>query len=86
MKRYVVLLATVIALLVGTSGISTAAGNEHVSGKSPNTGETTQAPKAVIPESKFVFDPVVEGTEITHDFSIKNTGDGPLAITGVKTG
>lgn len=86
MKPYVVVLATVIALLAGMVGIAAAAGNEHIAVKSPATEEPTKAPKAIIPDPKFVFDPVVDGTQVSHDFSIKNTGDGPLAISRVKTG
>lgn len=85
MKRYVVVLAMAIALLGGTSGIA-ATKNEHVAGTSPATVEDTKAPRAEVSDPKFTFDPVMEGTEITHDFSVKNTGDGPLAITRVKTG
>jgi hypothetical protein len=46
----------------------------------------TATPGVVLPELKYEFDPVVDGTQVTHDFAIKNTGDGPLAITQVKTG
>ncbi len=41
---------------------------------------------AVIPEAHHTFEAVVDGTEVTHDFAIRNTGDGPLAIQQVKTG
>jgi hypothetical protein len=40
----------------------------------------------MLPELAFEFDPVVDGTQITHDFVIKNSGNGPLAIHRVKTG
>ena len=40
----------------------------------------------MLPEQKFEFDPVVDGTLISHDFMIKNTGKGALAIKQVKTG
>ncbi len=86
MRPYIVLIATVIALLGCTYGIIAAAENEHIAAKAPAIEEIAKAPKAIIPEPKFVFDPVVDGTQISHDFSIKNTGDGPLAITRVKTG
>ncbi|MBC2710195.1 MAG: DUF1573 domain-containing protein [Desulfosarcina sp.] len=46
----------------------------------------SEKPGAVLPELKYEFDPVVDGTQVIHDFTIKNTGNGPLAITKVKTG
>ncbi|SPD75311.1 conserved exported hypothetical protein [uncultured Desulfobacterium sp.] len=44
------------------------------------------APVAVAKISQFQFEPVVEGTVITHDFHIENTGNAPLKIERVKTG
>lgn len=37
-------------------------------------------PKGYLPESVFQFDPVVEGTVVTHDFFLYNQGDEPLRI------
>jgi len=48
--------------------------------------EAAGTPVAVVPEFKYAFKPVVDGSEITHDYRIKNTGDGPLAIERVRTG
>ena len=50
--------------------------------------ETTAAPvpKAVLPESIHVFEPVVEGTLVTHDFILQNRGDAPLIIESIKAG
>ncbi|MGB5157764.1 OS_HP2 family (seleno)protein [Desulfobacterium sp. N47] len=44
------------------------------------------APVAVLKKAGFQFDPVIEGTVITHEFIIKNTGNAPLSIEKVKTG
>jgi hypothetical protein len=52
----------------------------------PSAVAAAQKPSVVAPELKYQFNPVVDGTQVTHDFAIKNTGDGPLAITQVKTG
>ena len=46
----------------------------------------SEKPNVVLPQPNFEFDPVVDGTEVTHDFPIKNTGKGMLAIQRVKTG
>jgi len=44
------------------------------------------APEAVVPNSLFQFDPVVEGMMVTHDFIIQNKGQAELKITKVRTG
>jgi len=47
---------------------------------------STQGPKAYIAESVFEFNPVVEGTEIVHEFILKNRGDAPLEILKIESG
>jgi hypothetical protein len=49
-------------------------------------GAAVTSSAAVIPEAHHAFEPVVDGTQVTHDFAIRNTGDGPLVIQQVKTG
>ncbi len=39
-----------------------------------------------VPEAQYNFQPVVDGTEILHDFVIKNTGKDVLTIMNVRTG
>jgi len=39
-----------------------------------------------MPETQFTFQPVVEGTEIVHDFVILNKGTDVLSVLNVKTG
>lgn len=46
----------------------------------------TGAPVALLEERSFTFTPVPEGTEVVHDFTIKNKGSAPLQIEQVKTG
>lgn len=41
-------------------------------------------PIAVPVAPSFEFEPVLEGQHLTHDFIIKNQGDAPLNITGVR--
>lgn len=38
------------------------------------------------PEKNFVFDKVVDGTQVAHDFKVLNKGSAPLKIERVKTG
>jgi hypothetical protein len=39
-----------------------------------------------VPETQFTFQPVVEGTEVVHDFLILNKGADVLSVLNVKTG
>jgi hypothetical protein len=39
-----------------------------------------------VPESRFQFAPVLDGTEIKHDFIVQNHGTAPLMIKKVRTG
>jgi hypothetical protein len=48
--------------------------------------KTLNSPSAFVPESRYVFTPVLDGTEITHDFIIQNRGTAVLNIEKVKTG
>ncbi len=50
--------------------------------------ETTPAPapKAVLPERTYEFEPVVEGTLVSHRFILQNRGDATLVIEQIKTG
>jgi len=43
-------------------------------------------PEAFVPENRFNFAQVVDGTEVLHDFVIQNKGTGDLKITRVRTG
>lgn len=43
-------------------------------------------PIAVIPQSDYVFQPVVEGTPVFQDIDIRNTGEGALNIRKVGAG
>ena len=48
--------------------------------------QTPPSPSAVVPESRFAFAQVTDGTEITHGFVIQNKGTALLKIESVKTG
>jgi hypothetical protein len=47
---------------------------------------TLNVPPVFVPETRYKFDPVLEGTEITHDFIVQNKGTAPLKIEKVRTG
>lgn len=38
------------------------------------------APEAVMPERRFMFEPVLEGDPVIHEFPLTNKGDAPLEI------
>ncbi len=42
--------------------------------------------KAVISNNVFEFKPVLDGTEVIHDFIIQNTGTDTLEIEKIETG
>ncbi len=41
-------------------------------------------PVAVVENTVFVFDSVPEGVQVAHNFTIRNSGDTTLHITGVR--
>ena len=45
-----------------------------------------QGPKAVLTEGIHVFEPVVEGMLVSHNFILENKGNAPLIIESIKTG
>ena len=47
---------------------------------------TINMPPVFVPETRYEFGPVLEGTDITHDFILKNRGTTPLKIEKVRTG
>jgi hypothetical protein len=47
--------------------------------------EEKNRPEAYFPENTFIFDKILEGTDVTHDFVIKNKGNAPLTVEKVKS-
>lgn len=47
---------------------------------------TEGTPSAFIEAATYDFGTVLEGVDIIHDFTIKNTGDADLKIISVKSG
>ena len=83
--RMIAVTATLV-MLWGAAATAGASDGTASSAQSPSVVATAEKPVATMPELKYEFDPVVDGAQVTHDFPIKNTGSGPLAITNVKTG
>lgn len=48
--------------------------------------DTGAVPIASLPETTHVFEPVLEGTQVTHDFILHNKGSAPLEIGKIRTG
>ena len=84
MKFRVMALTTLLVMLwVAATAV---AASDEAAGKAATDEVAVETPVVVLPEMTYEFEPVVDGTEVTHDFAIKNTGNGPLAIERVKTG
>jgi hypothetical protein len=47
---------------------------------------TMQGPVALLPEDVFEFQPVLEGSEVVHEFVIRNMGDTLLEILKIESG
>jgi len=47
--------------------------------------ETSVSPSALIVQHIYEFAPVVDGTEVVHDYVIQNKGSATLEIQKVKT-
>jgi len=47
--------------------------------------QTPESPSAFILGSRYTFNPVLEGTEILHDFVVQNKGSAELKIEQVRT-
>lgn len=47
--------------------------------------KTPKSPNAFFPQKNYVFDPVVDGNQITHDFVLQNKGGETLLIKKVST-
>jgi hypothetical protein len=45
-----------------------------------------KSPIAFFPETIYKFAPVIDGTNVIHDFVIQNKGNAPLDISSVRTG
>lgn len=58
------------------------AGMARAEGEAPV--EKTGTPKAHWPQKTFEFAPIMEGSEITHDFVVENKGNAPLDIHKVQ--
>jgi hypothetical protein len=44
------------------------------------------SPSAFLPEPIHTFKPVIEGTEVVHDFTLRNAGNETLYIENLKSG
>lgn len=86
MKFRILAFTATLVMLGGIAATIGASDGKDSTSPAPTTVTAAEKPGAVLPELKYEFNPVVDGTQITHDFVIKNTGNGPLAVNRVKTG
>ena len=50
------------------------------------SAQGNSGPSAFFPQTHHEFSPVLEGTEVVHDFVIQNKGTATLNVERVKTG
>ena len=79
------------AALVRSDGPLVLAGTTPGTSVSSESAGAKTAPKdapanIMIPDPQFTFDPVVDGSEVVHDFRVYNRGKGDLVIEKVQTG
>ncbi len=48
--------------------------------------KTPETPSVYFPEKRYIFSPVLDGTDVIHDYILYNKGTDPLQIEKVKTG
>jgi hypothetical protein len=86
MKLRIVIPMVMLALLWGATAVFGASNLAAEKASSDASATTQKVPVAVMPELKYEFAPVVDGAEVVHDFTVKNSGEAVLAIHQVKTG
>jgi len=76
-----------LALIIGVIASVPAAAQEGMNPLIPggNSAPPGRAPKAVVANPLYDFGAALEGTMVSHTFTIKNNGQGYLDIRGVKT-
>lgn len=86
MKVRLFALTATLVMMWSATATTVASDETDAAGQAQSAIATAEKPGATLSELEYKFEPVVDGSQITHDFPIKNTGSGPLAITKVKTG
>ena len=86
MRFHIVAFTAIIVMLLAAATFTCASEDKASTDQASSAVAAIEKPGVMLPELKYEFDPVVDGTQVTHDFVINNTGDGMLAIAQVKTG
>jgi hypothetical protein len=76
-RLFLLLLAATCILSIGMAYASETPGSKS---------GAEDVPVAFLPERSYSFQPVPEGTQITHGFTLQNKGTAPLLILDVRTG
>jgi hypothetical protein len=77
----------VLCLWLGCAHAADPSGNvsQQALSPSPSSGEAA-APAIHIPDATFDFGEVAEGSQVSHDFTVRNTGKETLQINQVSPG
>jgi hypothetical protein len=78
----------ILVLCLWASGVHAAepAAKNPQAQSSQTAQQLQEAPSIQIPETVFNFGEVMEGSEVIHEFTVKNTGKGDLQINQVRPG
>jgi hypothetical protein len=88
MKRFHTWLFLIVTLLLWTGGMHhvSAASKSAPSGVAPAQASEPGASSIQVADAVFDFGEVMEGSEVIHEFTVKNDGKGVLQIEQVKPG
>ena len=87
--RWLAGLCMTLVLLAGASTVTAKpkqAGNPAPDSSPGAAPPNPAGPHAQLDETTFDFGEVMEGSTVSHDFKVKNTGTGELQITQVRPG
>lgn len=76
----------IFLVLLFTAGLNSALSAESSQPAGSPSTPVAKTPSISVPESTYDFGEVTEDGKVSHDFIVKNTGEGPLEINQVRPG
>ena len=86
--KYFFIMAAVVFILFMGCEKENANSSDNISTLKSDIEKTSQQPignPIIFVLGSYEFQPVIEGNQVTHDFIVRNKGDGDLEISRVKT-
>jgi hypothetical protein len=78
-------LALLVFAFIGFNLFSTPPASAAQNASKGSQDITGAAPQSFYPQTRYEFEPVMEGTQVKHDFMIENRGNAPLIIQNVRS-